>query len=118
MAADPFTGSAQNRHHAAVVIGIYATLALDMFGGVTSSPQTTELFAKDRKETLLKYVYIADAGGLGIGAVMSWVDRSWYPLIGAAVIAVPMHFLYVHAARVGQTQPPPLTASQQAQGTS
>lgn len=102
----------KNRHHAAIVIGVYATLALDMFGGVTSSPQTTELFAKDRTQTLMKYVYIADAGGLGIGAIMSWVDGSPYPFIGAAIIAIPMHFLYKHAAKVGKSQTPPMSPSQ------
>jgi len=100
------------RRHAAVVMGIYATLALDMFGSVTSSPQTTELFAKDREATLMKYVYLADAGGLGLGAVMSVVDGSWFPLVGAAIICVPMHFLYKHAATVGKSTNPPRTASQ------
>lgn len=117
--ADMFTGAdgGGRRGHAAIVIGVYATLSLDMFGSVTSSPQTTELFAQDREDTLMKYVYLADAGGLIIGTVMSFVDQSPYPLIGALAILVPMHFLYVHAAMVGKSQPPPLTASQAAQTT-
>lgn len=102
----------KGRKHAAIVIGIYATLALDFFGGVTSSPQTTELFAKDREDTLMKYVWIADIGGLGIGAIMSWVDETPYPFIGAAIIAIPMHFLYKHAAKVGKSQTPPMSPSQ------
>jgi hypothetical protein len=110
--ADPMTESLHERHHAAIVIGVYATLMLDLFGSVTSSPQTTELFARDRKKTLMKYVYMADVGGIAIGTIMSFVDDSPYPLIGAAAIAFPMHCLYVHAARVGQAMPPPMTANQ------
>jgi hypothetical protein len=106
------SGGNAGRHHAAVVIGVYATLALDMFGSVTSSPQTTELFAKDREGTLLKYVYLADGGGLALGLVMSWVDGTPWPFVGAAIICLPMHFLYKHAAKVGKSQDPPKTASQ------
>jgi hypothetical protein len=61
----------------------------------------------------MKYVYIADAGGLIIGGVMSCVDESPWPIIGTTLIAIPMHFLYVHAAKVGKSQDPPKTASQQ-----
>lgn len=107
------TGTTASRRHAAIVIGIYATLMLDFFGSVTSSPQTTELFAKDRDATLMKYVYLADAGGFVIGAAMSIVDKSIWPLIGTTMIAVPMHLLYVHAAKVGKDMDPPKTASQQ-----
>lgn len=115
MAVDPFTGDGggKERHHAALVIGVYATLMLDFFGSVTSSPQTTELFAKDREETLMKYVYLADVGGFIIGGAMSIVDKSIWPLLGTTMIAVPMHLLYVHAAKVGKSMDPPKTASQQ-----
>lgn len=122
MAVDAFVAQhgegMENRRHAAIVMGIYATLMLDLFGSVTSSPQTTELFAKDRKGTLMKYVYLADVGGLVIGTVMSIVDKSIYPLLGAGFIAVPMHLLYVHAAHVGQNMTPPMTDSQKGSGSS
>lgn len=101
-----------NRNHAAIALGVYATLALDAFGSVTSSPQTTELFAKDRHESLMKYVYIADAVGLGIGAFASFVDGTPWPFLGTAGVVGLMHGLYKHAARVGITQAPPLTDSQ------
>ena len=102
----------KERRHAVIVMGVYMTLMLDLFGSVTSSPQTTELFAKDRKDTLMKYVYLADAGGLIVGSVMSLVDRTPWPLVGSAVVAVPMHLLYVHAAKVGQSQDPPRSGGQ------
>lgn len=107
-----------DRKHAAVLLGVYATLALDAFGSVTSSPQTTELFARDRKGTLLKYVYIADAVGLTIGAAASVVDGSPWPFVGTAAVCGVMHGLYVHAAKVGVSQPPPVTPSQEANGAS
>lgn len=111
--ADALVGGLGERKHAAIVLGVYMTLMLDLFGSVTSSPQTTELFAKDRDATLMKYVYLADAGGLLIGAGASIVDKSVYPIVGTMLIAVPMHLLYVHAAKVGKDQNPPKTASQQ-----
>lgn len=101
-----------NRNHAAIALGVYATLALDAFGSVTSSPQTTELFAKDREETLMKYVYLADAGALAIGLGASMVDGTLYPLIGTAVVVAAMHYLYVQAAKTGKDTPPPFTDSQ------
>ena len=101
------------RQHAAIAFGVYATLALDAFGSVTSSPQTTELFARDREGTLMKYVYLADAVGLGIGAGASLLDETPWPFVGTAIVCGLMHYLYVHAARVGKTQPPPLTPSQE-----
>lgn len=103
---------ADSRHHAALALGIYSTLALDLFGSVTSSPQTTELFARDREGTLLKYVYIADAGGLAIGAGASLIDGTPWPFLGALMVTIPMHCLYKHAARVGKSSPPPMTPSQ------
>lgn len=101
-----------NRNHAAIALGVYATLALDAFGSVTSSPQTTELFAKDREETLMKYVYLADAGALVIGTGAAMVDGTIWPLLGAAVVVAGMHFLYVHAAKAGKNENPPMTDSQ------
>lgn len=101
------------RQHAAIAFGVYATLALDAFGSVTSSPQTTELFARDREGTLMKYVYLADIVGLGIGAGASLLDETPWPFVGTAVVCGFMHYLYTHAAKVGKSQPPPLTPSQE-----
>ena len=105
------------RQHAAIAFGVYATLALDAFGSVTSSPQTTELFARDREGTLMKYVYLADGIGLAIGAGASLIDETPWPFLGAALVTSMMHFLYKHAARVGVEQAPPLTPSQANGGT-
>lgn len=101
-----------NRNHAAIALGVYATLALDAFGSVTSSPQTTELFAKDREETLMKYVYLADAGAIAIGAGAAMVDGTIWPLLGVVIVVAGMHYLYVHAAKSGKTENPPMTDSQ------
>lgn len=101
-----------NRNHAAIALGVYATLALDAFGSVTSSPQTTELFAKDREDTLMKYVYLADAGAITIGVGASFVDGTIWPAIGAIVVVAAMHYLYVHAAKSGKNDHPPMTDSQ------
>lgn len=101
-----------NRNHAAIALGVYATLALDAFGSVTSSPQTTELFAKDREDTLMKYVYLADGGAIAIGIGASLVDGTIWPFVGTVTVVVAMHFLYKHAAKSGRDVRPPLTDSQ------
>lgn len=99
-----------------LALGVYATFALDAFGSVTSSPQTTELFAQDREETLMKYVYMADAGALAIGLGAALLDGTPWPFIGALVVVSGMHFLYVHAAKSGIDQEPPMTDSQRRRG--
>ena len=48
---------------AALAFGVYADLAFNLFSAMNSSPQTTELFADDRGDTLWKYVKIADVVG-------------------------------------------------------
>lgn len=87
----------------AILLAVYATLALDAYSSLCSSPQTTELFAKDREATLMKYVYISDAAGLAIGVGGAVFSKSCWPLVGAAIVVGGMHLLYRHAANAGKT---------------
>lgn len=92
---------------AAVLLGVYATFALDVYSTLNSSPQTTELFAKDREDSLMHWVGIgagvAVAGGF-IASVVSWRIE---PLIASALVAAMMHGFYTHAKNRGIGQPPP-----------
>ena len=99
---------------AALLLGVYATFALDVYSTLNSSPQTTELFAKDREDTLMHWVLIGDAAAIGGGAVGSLFaqpgKRMW-PLIAAGGVMVMMHLLYRHAVKRGQSKAPPAGAA-------
>ncbi|SRR6266540_1149501 len=86
---------------AAILLGVYADLAFNAFSALNSSPQTTELFAAEREETLLKYVYIADVAVLGMGVLGAFMAVSLWPFVGSAAVVVGMHFLYMHAVAAG-----------------
>lgn len=86
---------------AAILLGVWATFALDVYSTFCSSPQTTELNAPARAPTLMKWVLIGDVVALGGGAVGSAMSRKPWPLLGAGVVALALHFLYEHAKRRG-----------------
>jgi hypothetical protein len=89
------------------LFGVWATFALDVFSTLNSSPQTTELFAGDRKNSLMHWVVIGDVAALAGGTAGALFAGSAWPLIGAAVIVLMMHALYRHAVTrgTGQAQP-------------
>lgn len=87
---------------AALAFGVYADLAFNLYSAMNSSPQTTELFADDRADTLWKYVKIADGAAIGFGLLGVWLGGgSWWPLAGALVVVVMMHLMYRHALKCG-----------------
>lgn len=93
---------------AATLFGVYADLAYNAFSATNSSPQTTELFAKDRSDTLWKYVklgHIQVFGLAGLAAgllVLSGQRRlAVWPLAGAGVVSAAMHGMYWHALKAG-----------------
>lgn len=91
------------------VVGIYATFALDCYSTFCSSPQTTELNAKARADTLMKWVSIGGAVAITGGVAASVYAGSPAPLIGSAVITVLMYGCYVHAKRAGLASDEPGT---------
>lgn len=91
----------------AILIGVWATFALDVFSTLNSSPQTTELFAEDREDTLMHWVLIGDGVALGGGLAGTIFAGNPWPLIGAGTVMIGMHFLYRHAVARGQGQCPP-----------
>lgn len=85
----------------AVLIGVWATFALDVFSTLNSSPQTTELFAGDRESSLMHWVLVGDAVAIGGGLAGTLVSKRAWPLIAATLVAVGMHLTYRHAVRRG-----------------
>ena len=86
---------------AAALFGIYAALSYDVYSSTNSSPQTTELFAGERSETLMKYVRIGGVQAVAFGLFGTLLTRSVWPLAGALTAGAVMHGLYLHANRSG-----------------
>ena len=90
----------------AIAFGVACDLTYTVFGATNSSPQTTELFAGDRADTLWKYVklgHVQVAGIVGFAAfIASKQGLAWWPLLGGGVVAVAMHGMYSHALKSGK----------------
>jgi hypothetical protein len=92
---------------AALLFGVWAAVALDVYSTLNSSPQTTELFAKDRQDSLMHWVWIGDAVAVIAGLIWSLLSKSPWPLVGTASVAAGMHYAYTHAVQRGINQPAP-----------
>ena len=80
-------------------------VAFNAYSASCSSPQTTELFAEDRQDTLEHWTWIADGTAVGFGVLGSVIGGSWWPLIGAVIVVVMMHYYYRHAVKRGLNPP-------------
>lgn len=85
----------------AAVVGIYANLALTLQSSFLSSPQTTEVFAKERWSTLWKWVKIAGGAMLAFGIIGSLMAQSWLPLLAVGGVAAMMTATYALALKWG-----------------
>lgn len=103
---------------AAVSFGVYADLAANMYSATNSSPQTTELFASERSDTLWKYVKVGHAQALVFGLIGSFLDRTLWPLLGTLTIGTVMHCMYSHAMKAGTGLAPPSNATPNARSVS
>ena len=88
----------------AILVGVYATFALDVFSTLNSSPQTTELFAKDREDSLMHWVFIGTGVGVGGGAIASIVSKRIWPLLATIVVSAGMLWTYKHACSRGKSK--------------
>jgi len=86
---------------AAILLGVWATFALDVYGSTNSSPQTTEINAARRADTLMKWVYLGGGIAVGGGAIASVMSKSIWPLMGTIAVSVLFTGLYVHARNNG-----------------
>lgn len=92
---------------AAILIGVWATFALDVFSTLNSSPQTTELFAGSREDSLMHWVMIGSGVAIGGGAVATAVSGRYWPFVATLVVAGGMYWTYQHAVERGKGQAPP-----------
>jgi hypothetical protein len=102
----------------AAIVAIYGALTYDIVAAACSSPQTTELNAGARADTLMKWVYL----GLGQAALFTAIGvalqigegkAAWPPLLGSGLGGGMMYASYVHAKQSGleSNEPPTETYS-------
>jgi hypothetical protein len=88
--------------------GVYEVIA-----AACSSPQTTEINAGMRAETLMKWVYIGLAQSAVLVSIAAIIDPAHRrPIIGGAGVAATFMYLsYRHAKAAGLANPGPPTES-------
>jgi hypothetical protein len=90
----------------ALVMAVYAALTYDIISATNSSPQTTEINASVRAETLMKWVNLgllqaALFAGLGIIIEVKRGNAFWPPLLGSGLAGGLLFWQYEHAKRCG-----------------
>jgi hypothetical protein len=104
--------SVQHGDSDAAVIGIYAAVVYDVISATNSSPQTTEINAKARAATLMKWVKLGIAQGILfviVGMVAEPKGKKWRPLVGGGLASVLLWFQYAHALSAGLKSDEPPT---------
>jgi hypothetical protein len=97
---------------AAVKVAVYAALTYDIISATNSSPQTTEINAAARADTLMKWVKIGllqAAVFAGIGVVLD--KQRWPAALGAGLAGGLLWIQYVHARDAGLASDEPPTES-------
>ena len=96
---------------AAALFGVYADLAYNAYSATNSSPQTTELFASERSDTLWKYVRLGGVQILALGIFGTLVAGSLWPLLGVlSVGAARFEGVAVHEVHGGAAHRVPLAS--------
>lgn len=88
----------------ATVIGVSAAVVYDVISATNSSPQTTEINAKKRASTLMKWVHIGlvQAGlFVSIMAIAEPPGKKWRPLTGGVLAMVLLYGQYLYAKACG-----------------
>lgn len=88
----------------AAVIGVAAAVVYDVISATNSSPQTTEINAKARAETLMKWVWLGLLQAVLFVAIMTIAEptgKKWRPLVGGGLAAVLLLAQYIHARNSG-----------------
>lgn len=95
-----------NENSAAIKVAVYATLMYDIISATNSSPQTTEINASLRAETLMKWVKLGLLQGSAFVALGVMLDKQrWPPLLGGALAGILLWFQYDYAMKCGLEKP-------------
>lgn len=91
-------------------VAIYAALTYDIISATNSSPQTTEINAQARAETLMKWVHLGLAQAALFVAIGVTLDPDrWPPLLGGGLAGMLLWMQYVYARNCGLADPGPAT---------
>lgn len=93
---------------------VSAGVVYEIIAAACSSPQTTEINASTRADTLMKWVHIGLLQAAALVAAAAYMDRKHRaPIIaGGTSAAVVMYASYYHARRAGLANPGPGTEGQ------
>jgi hypothetical protein len=89
-----------------ITFAVFAALTYDVISATNSSPQTTEINAATRAESLMKWVKLGLAqaalfGGVGI-LIEAKQGRPWWPpALGSGLAGGLLWVQYVHAKSAG-----------------
>lgn len=98
----------------AETMGIFAALTYDIISATNSSPQTTEINAHKRAETLMKWVKIGLVqavifGVLGMSLEIKANRPYWPPALGSGLAGVMLWAQYIYALNCGVNSTAPGT---------
>ena len=82
---------------------VAAGIVYEIIAAACSSPQTTEINAKTRADTLLKWVYIGEGQAAIFVVLAAAIDKKHCNAIiaGGVLAAILMHVSYIHAKGAG-----------------
>jgi uncharacterized membrane protein len=94
----------------AVTMAVFAALVYDVISATNSSPQTTEINAAKRADTLMKWVHVGLAQAaifavLGIALEGKAGRPMWPPALGAGLAGGMLYVQYLHARNSGINNP-------------
>jgi hypothetical protein len=96
--------SSQRDGSDAVALGVYFAAVYDVIAATNSSPQTTEVNAKRRGPTLMKWVKIGEAQAalfVFIATLAEPPGKKWRPILGGGGAGLLLWIQYVHALKAG-----------------
>jgi hypothetical protein len=94
----------------AVAFMVAAGLVYEIIAAACSSPQTTEINAGARAETLMKWVMVGMAQAVVFVVIAALMDKEkWPPLLGGALAGAMMWVSYAHAKAAGLRNGGPTT---------
>ena len=92
---------------------VSAGIVYEIIAAACSSPQTTEINATSRAETLMKWVYVGLVQAALFVLIAGYLDKKHRKaiILGGLMAAVIMYFSYVHARSAGTKSALPGTES-------
>lgn len=96
---------------------ISAGIVYEIIAAACSSPQTTEINADVRADTLMKWVHIGLLQSAGFIAIAAMIEpsKAGAILAGGGLAAGVMYLSYAHAKSAGLASPEPGTEGQEPQ---